>query len=94
MGVMLSLDRHRAASGHRRAQHARHEDGWARARALATVRRFDAPVGARLLSRLTGALLALGNRSAGSRPSGYEHDCHRGAAASGPGPDAGRAPAA
>ena len=94
MGVMLSLDRHRPARGRRRAQHARREDAWARARALATVRRCDAPVGARLLSRLTGTLLAWGNRSAGSRPSGFEHDCHRGAAAPGGGPDEGRAPAA
>lgn len=129
MGVMLSLDRHRPARGHRQAQHARREDARARARALVAVRR-DAPVRAGLLSRLTGTLLPWRNRSAGSGPSrdglderawprypglsiacllgecrngaghpacdvsGCEHDCHRGAAAPGDGPNAGRAPAA
>jgi hypothetical protein len=69
MGVMLSLDRHRPAGGHRRAQHARREDGRTRARALATVRRCDAPVRAGLLSRLTRTLLPWRNRSAAGGPS-------------------------
>jgi len=46
---MLSLDRHRPSGGRRRAQHARREDGWARARALATARRCDSPTGGGLL---------------------------------------------
>jgi hypothetical protein len=91
MGVMLSLDRHRPASGRRRAQHARREDGWARARALATTRRCDTPAGAGLLSRLARALLPW--RNTGSRPSSYEREYHRGAVSGGR-PDAGRAPAA
>ena len=106
MGVMLSLDRHRPAGGRRRAQHARREDGWARARALATARRCDAPVGAGLLSRLIRVLLPWRDRSAGSRPYSYERDRYRGtgtprgtgaprrAAAPPGGRDAGRAPAA
>jgi hypothetical protein len=94
MGVMLSLDRHRPASGRRRAQHARREDGWARARALATTRRCDTPAGAGLLSRLARALLPWRNRSAASRPASFEREYHRGAAVSGGRPDAGSAPAA
>jgi hypothetical protein len=100
MGVMLSLDRHRPGGGRRRAQHARREDGWARARALATARRCDAPVGAGLLSRLIRVLLPWRERSAGSRLSSYERDHYRGtaaprgAAAPPGGRDAGRAPAA
>lgn len=106
MGVMLSLDRHRPASGRRRAQHARREDSWARARALATTRRGDAPAGIGLLSRLIRVLLPWRDRSAVRRPPGYGHDRYRGAAAPGStgvphgtgaprgGRDAGRAPAA
>lgn len=93
MGVMLSLDRHRPGSGRRRAQHARREDGWARARALATVRR-DPLTRAGLLSRLVRALLPWRNRSAGSLPADHEHDCDRGATTSGDPRDTGRAPAA
>jgi hypothetical protein len=94
MGVMLSLDRHRPASGRRRAQHARREDGWARARALATARRCDAPAGAGLLRRLARVLLPWRNRSAGSRPAGCEHEYQRGTAVPDGRRDAGRAPAA
>jgi hypothetical protein len=94
MGVMLSLDRHRPVSGRRRAQHARREDGWARARALATTRRCDAPARAGMLSRFARALLPWRNRSAGGRPPGYEGGYRREAAVSGGRPDAGRAPAA
>jgi hypothetical protein len=81
MGVMLSLDRHRPANGRRRAQHARREDGWARARALATVRRSDVPADAGLLCRLIRVLLPWRDRSAGSRAPGYERDRYRGAEA-------------
>lgn len=94
MGVMLSLDRHRPAAGRRRAQHARREDGWARARALATARRGDGAAGAGLLSRLARALLPWRNGPAGSRPAGYEHEYHGGAAVPEGRRDAGRAPAA
>jgi hypothetical protein len=94
MGVMLSLDRHRPASGRRRAQHARREDPWVRARALATVRRCDAPAGAGLLSRLVRALLPWRNRPAGSHPSGYEREHPGDAATPGGRRDTGRAPAA
>jgi hypothetical protein len=94
MGVMLSLDRHRPANGRRRAQHARREDGWARARALATARRCDAPAGAGLLSRLARALLPWRNGSAGSRPAGYDHEHHGGTEVPERRQDAGRAPAA
>ena len=109
MGVMLSLDRHRSASGHRRAQHARREDGWARARALATMRRGDSPAGGRLLSSLIRVLLPWRDRSAGSRLSSYgsrlssyERDSYRSAGAGTPrgsagargGREPGRAPAA
>jgi hypothetical protein len=66
MGVMLSLDRHGPARGHRRAQHARREDGLARARALASMRRCEAPASAGLLGRLARALLPWRNRSAAS----------------------------
>ena len=67
MGVMLSLDRHRPDRVRRRAQHARHPD----VKALATVRRYEAPVSVRLLSRLTRTVLARRNGPAGrtaSRP--------------------------
>jgi hypothetical protein len=64
MGVMLSLDRHRPDRGHRRAQHARREDGLARARALAGMRRCEAPASAGLLGRLARALLPWRHRSA------------------------------
>jgi hypothetical protein len=94
MGVMLSLDRHRPANGRRRAQHARREDGWARARTLATVRRRDPRAGARLLSRLIGILPPWRDRAVGGRPPSHEHDRYRGAEASRGGRDAGRAPAA
>jgi hypothetical protein len=84
MGVMLSLDRHRPASSRRRAQHARREDGWVRARALATMRHGDPPAGGGLLSRLIRVLLPWRDRSAGSRPSGYDRDCYRRAGAAAP----------
>lgn len=70
MGVMLSLDRHRPATGHRRAQHARRDDLRARARALATTRRGEAPVSAGLLRRLARLLVPWRNRSAGTGRSG------------------------
>lgn len=64
MGVMLSLDRHRPDAGRRRAQHARRPDAQARVRALATVRRLEAPVSGRLLGRLARSLLAWRKRPA------------------------------
>jgi hypothetical protein len=74
MGVMLSLDRHRPAKGRRRAQHARYPDGRARGRALATLRRYDAPVSVRLLSRLTRTVLPWRNGPAGRARSAPARD--------------------
>ncbi len=74
MGVMLSLDRHRPARARRRAQHARHQDGKGRGQALASVRRYDAPASARLLSRLARAVLARRGRQAGRGRNGRPDD--------------------
>ncbi len=66
MGVMLSLNRNWPARGRRRAQHARHPDG--QARAVTIMRRYEAPASGRLLSRLTRTMLA--RRSGPAAPAG------------------------
>ncbi|HEY2691742.1 MAG TPA: hypothetical protein VGJ50_25135, partial [Streptosporangiaceae bacterium] len=65
---MLSLDRHRPATGRRRGQHVRHPGGQARARAAAP--RYDAPARGRLLARLARKVIVRRRRpEAGSGPS-------------------------
>jgi len=74
MGVMLSLDRHGPAKGRRQGLHARNPDGQARVQVLAAMRRYDRPVSARLLTRLTRTL---GRRApaGASRAGRYWKDC-------------------
>jgi hypothetical protein len=91
MGVMLSLDRNGPAMDHRRARHARRPGGQARAPALVAMRRDQASA-SRLMSRLTGTVLARRNRP--HRDATAPPAAPAPAAGSAAGSAAGRAPAA